>query len=158
MSNPMKKAALAKRQQRFTAALLKQHHVTVARVGDLQVVIHRKNHRPIVVGRLVQEGINDLRHSWTVFLALVCRDAAGEPSLLQRELSVTHPCYASHLTSVLDRHFEEMEQEAKDEPDISEVLSTAWIALPYETEVTEREAFQIFERFNAWEQPNEESA
>lgn len=138
---------LAKRQLRFTRALFKSHCVSVVRVGDEQLVMHWKSQKAIRVGELVMNGINDLAHHWTVYLAVICRSQTGERYFKAEEIAPTGAYKAEHLTTVLNEYLNKLVEQCNP----AHVLRTAWVALPYEKSLTEEEADRIFEKMRAWD-------
>lgn len=139
---------LAQRQLRFTRSLFRSHCVSVVRVGDNQLVMHWGNQKAIKVGELVQNGINGLPHHWTIYLAAICRSQTGERYFKPREIAPTGAYKADQLTAVLNEHMEDLVQT---ECNPAHVLRTAWIALPYDKSLTEKEADRIFEKMRAWD-------
>lgn len=143
-----KKGALESRRLRFTRSLLKQHCVSIVNVGGRQGLVHWKNLKSIAAGRLLAEGICDLPHEWTIYLAVLCRSQTGEQYIKSEEVAPQGQYRAEHLTEVI-RHYHD-ELTATCNP--AHIVQRAWIALPYRVTVEEEQAARVFDAVGAWEQ------
>ena len=72
MAKVRKKNDKARRLLRATDALLRTNHVVIVDIHptDLQGLINWKNCRSVKAGRQLVDGVCDLPHQWTIYLAV----------------------------------------------------------------------------------------
>lgn len=141
-----KKNNLARRELRFTRALLGSNNVAIVRVGSEQMVMNWRNLKQISVGHLLQRGINELPHHWTIYLAVFCRSQTGERYIKPVEIAPAGQYKAEHLTAVLQDQITQLRGTCNP----AHVLMTGWIATPYPRSLTEEEADRVFDQLNPW--------
>lgn len=137
---------MAKRELNFTRALLRSNNVLLVNIRNQVAVFNSRSMNEIAVGSLVQRGINDVPHHWTVTIVAVCETEDGQRYFKPLELSMPNQHTANQLTEVLLGHAQELE----DTCSVKHFIRTVWLATPYPKSWDETEIDDILERESAW--------
>lgn len=144
-----KKNNARRRLQRATDALLRQNHIVVVDIhpADKQGLLNWQKCRSVHAGRQLVDGVCDLPHHWTVYLAVFCRSQLGEQYMKSEEIE-PQGRYRSEQISEAIIHYHEALQ-ATCNP--AHVIGYGWIASPVGESLNEEQAARCFDAVGAWD-------
>ena len=140
-------------------ASLARHKCCVAysyNSGASVVVFNRSTGQKIRVkqGSVVQIALAEVRHKWSILLAVLCRDQNGTTYMKSEIVQANEPYLQSELASVCEDHHRDLILSANE----NHLINVCWIGIPYGGDITEEEASKIFDRYGFWDQPLQEVA
>lgn len=129
--------------QRYDAKNLNSLMVTF--VGGGSGKSHVVNRTTKFVYKAISKGVEkqfiENRHTWTVYCAILCRDNNRNNYVKADELHFCRPVLQTDIQEFLtDYHIKLLNQQNE-----NHVIGIAWIACPYEIELDEEYAYNIFE-------------
>lgn len=83
--------------------------------------------------------ISNLRHKWTVFIAVVGIDDFGKHYMKCNEIEVNDPQFQRDMVDTLNKHHKEL----IDSFNQKHLLSVGWLATPYKTTWQEDKAYDL---------------
>lgn len=128
-------------------AVLRSNCIAVVNVGERQGLIHWKNLKSIAGSHRIVDGICDLPHHWTIYLAVFCRSQTGERYIRASEVAPAGQYKSEHLTEVIEHYHDELTASCNP----AHIAGRGWIALPYPVSLTEEQAARVFDAVGAWE-------
>lgn len=138
------------RMVRYSRAMLRTNHVAVLDLesSNLHTLINWKSAAAITTNarRALVDSLCDIPHNWTIYLAGLHRSPAGVHYMKSEELALDGIYLAAHLEDVIGPRAEVLRATCNPK----HFVGMAWIAMPYDTTLTETHAAYIFERFGAW--------
>lgn len=142
-----------KRVEVSSKAILRSNHIAVVNVdpSGRQGMVNWKTAKNIPPGRQVATAICDIAHRWTIYFAGLCVDGNGDRYMKSSEVAPQGLYMAHHLEDVIESFYREL----LDTCNKSQLVASGWIALPYEAELTEEQAFAVFEAVGAWNEKRE---
>lgn len=140
----------AARMQKFTRALLRQHHIAVVHIEnpERQGLINWRNCKSVAAGPQLASGICDIAHHWTIYLAVFCQKPNGERYIKAEEIAPQGQYRSEQLAGVMEQHHAELLQTCNP----THVIGRGWIASPVGDSLTEEQADRVFEAVGAWQQ------
>lgn len=141
---------LQARMGKACGAVLRSNHVAVVNIdpSGRQGMINWRNCKNVPPSRRIADAICDYPHRWTLYLAGLCVDSAGERYMKSAEAVPNGIYKAEHLTDVIEQTYQELLATCNP----NQLVGSGWIALPYQAELTEAEAFAVFEAVGGWTQ------
>lgn len=149
MAKPRKKNDSQRRLLRATEALLRQNHIAIVDLlpQDKQGLINWKTCRAVKSSRQLVNGVCDLPHRWTIYLAVFCRSPLGERYIKGEEIVPAGQYRSEQINPAITHYHEELLASCNQ----SHVIGTGWIASPVGESLTEDEAARVFEAVGCWE-------
>jgi hypothetical protein len=145
-----KKNNLFKRRLSATIALLRKSNVVVVDISpsDTQGLMNWQRCQPIHTTRQLVDGVCDLPHNWTVFIAAFCQSQLGERYMKADEI-VPQGCYRSEqINDSITLHHEALIATCNP----AHVIGYGWIASPVGQSLDENQAARVFESLGCWDQ------
>jgi len=144
-----KKNNAQRRLLRATDALLRQHHIVIVDIhpADKQGLLNWKNCKSVNAGRQLVDGVCDLPHQWTIYLAVFCRSQTGEQYIKAQEVEPIGRYRSGQLTEVIVHHHEALIATCNP----AHVTGYGWIASPVGESLTEEQAAKVFEAVGCWQ-------
>lgn len=140
--------AIATRRARFTKALFRQQGIMVAHIEaleDMRIVSH-KTLKDYAIGQLVADGLCDFAHKWTIYPLVLCESEIGE-QYLKIDCFVTQN---EHKNSALAGVVEGQVDKLVSACNHRHVKNRAWLAAPYDVDLTESRIGEIVKRLGWW--------
>lgn len=149
MTRRTKKHNLAKRRANHSRAVLKTYNVCVIHTDWGQSgLLNWRCIRPVLATPTIAAAVTDERYNWTIYLAGLAVDGNGKRYTKGVEVAAGHPYRADELAHVMqERHEEVLAGIPK-----AHYVGKAWIAFPYEYEVDEAWALEVFEAVGGWDE------
>lgn len=143
-----KKNDARRRLLRATDALLRQHHIVIVDIHptDKQGLFNWQKCRSVNAGRQLIDGVCDLPHNWTIYLAVFCRSQLGERYIKGEEVEPIGRFRSEQLTEVIVHHHEALIATCNP----VHVLGYGWIASPVGESLSEEQAGRVFDAVGAW--------
>lgn len=116
----------------------------IAGKGSCQL-IDTRTFSPITLTNTSYSLITNLRHKWSVFIAVFGIDAQGQYYMKSEELSVVTPTFQSEMVATLNEHHAKLIKNFNK----SQLISVGWLATPYLKEWDEAIAFNILSKLGA---------
>lgn len=138
------------RMQRSLSAVLRTNHVAVINIdpSGRQGMINWKNCKNIPPGPKVAGALCDYAHKWTIYLAGLCVDQAGNRYIKAEEIAPLGIYLAEHLTDVIEQTYQALVASCNQQ----HLVASSWIAIPDEISLDEEQACRLFEAAGAWNQ------
>ena len=136
----------ARRNLLCTRAALRSNCVAVVNVGERQGLVHWKNLKSIGGSHRIADGICDLAHHWTIYLAVFCQAQSGERYIKADEIAPAGMHRSEKLVDVMEHYHDELTATCNP----THVVGRGWIALPYPVSLTEEQADRVFDAVGAW--------
>ena len=148
-----------KRWQNQAVASLRRHNCCVAysyNNGASAVVFNRSTLGKIRVrqGSVVQIALAEVRHRWSIFLAVLCRDQNGTCYMKSEIIQANEPYLQSELAGVCEDQHRNLILSANE----NHLINVCWIGIPYGGDITEAEASKIFDEYGYWDLPLQDVA
>lgn len=136
------------RMQRAKSAILRQNHVALVHVApEAQTLIHLRNLKRITATKILIDALADYQHQWTVFFAGLCTLPDGSHYIAGCvEATLLEPRKLDLLYEWVD----EQQDAALKACNQNHVVGAGFIAVPFEAELDEPLALELFERAGAW--------
>lgn len=140
------------RLERTLRAILSSNHVAVVNIDvsgrHWQGMVNWKLAKRIPPGRRVADALCDIPHRWTIYLASLCVDQAGNRYMKSQEVAPNGVYLAEHLTDVIETCY----RAQVDGCNPRQLVASGWIAIPCQVSLTEEQAYRIFDLVGAWDQ------
>lgn len=91
--------------------------------------------------------ISNIRHKWTVFIAVFGIDDFGKPYMKSEEIEVTDPQFQKDMVNTLNKHHKTL----IDGFNRKHLLSVGWLATPYKHIWNEDQAYKLLTQLGALE-------
>lgn len=130
------------RLERAARSALKMNKVCIVNLNEphsFQTTMHASG-KLIYATPRIASALCDVPHHWTLYLAVFC-DSGRERYTRAVELSPQGIYRSEHLTDVIREHHVAL-VEAQNQ---NHVVSSGWIAFPYQTEFSEEQADRLFD-------------
>ncbi len=138
--NPVKQAEIC------TDFALKNLFVAFATNDDRCLLIN-KDGELMHISERIYRAIAKVKHKWSVYMAAFGKQTDGKPYTKSSEV-VTNERYFQHeLIDTLNKEHKKLVRNFNDQ----QFHGAGWIASPVGKELTEEEAFNIFEKLGAFE-------
>lgn len=137
--NPKARARL----ERQLRVMLRQNRVCVVNVNEpysLQTTFHHGNCKLILADQKISTAICDISNVWTIYLAVFC-DSGEQWYMKSIELQTDRPCKPDRLTEIIKSHHMDLVTRQNQK----HVVSSGWIAFPYEMEMDPPDAARLFD-------------
>lgn len=137
------KPATRARLQNAARSVLKLNKVCIVNLNEpyrLQTTLHHANCKLIHATPRIASALCDVPHRWTLYLAAFC-DSGRERYTKAVELSPQGIYRSEHLTDVIREHHTAL-VEAQNP---NHIVSSGWIAFPYQIEFSEEQADRLFD-------------
>lgn len=136
------------RIERASRALLSSNHVAVVNVdpGARQGMMNWKAVKNIPPGRALANAMCDIPHRWSIYVAAMCVDQAGQRYMKSVEVAPQGIYLAAHLTDVIEAYYSEIRSGCNQ----AHMVGSGWIAIPADVTLDEAQAFRIFEEAGGW--------
>ncbi|QPG06932.1 hypothetical protein IT774_07465 [Salinimonas marina] len=116
----------------------------VAAQGPCQL-LDLRTQKPLVMHPATFQLISQLRHQWTVYIAVFGINVFGKHYSKSEEIQVTHPQFQRDMVETLNTHHKKL----VDGFNPNHLLSVGWLATPYIYEWREEQAFKMLESLGA---------
>ena len=145
-----KKNNARRRVLRATDALLRQHHIVIVDIhpADKQGLLNWQNCKSVNAGHQLIDGVCDLPHKWTIYLAVFCKSQTGERYIKGDEVEPIGRFRSEQLTEVIVHCHEALIATCNP----VHVIGYGWIASPVGESLTEEQAGKVFEAVGCWEE------
>jgi hypothetical protein len=133
---------------RSLCAILRLESVAVVCVEttERQGLINWKNCKSIKPSPTIANAVCDIAHRWTILVGVMCEAPDGSQYLRSEEASPQGMYLAAHLSDVIAKVHDDFRATANP----NHVVSSGWLAIPYEAEVTEAQAAKVFAAVGGW--------
>jgi len=144
--------------ERALRALLRSNHVAVVCIEttERQGLISWKNCKSIGPSQAIADAVCDIAHRWTIVVGVMCQAPDGSQYLRSEEASPQGVYLASQLSDVIAKVHDDFLATANP----NQVVSSGWLAVPDQIEITEAQAAKVFAAVGGWQkinQPNGEA-
>lgn len=136
------KPATRARLERATRSVLKVNKVCIVNMNEpyhMQTTMHHGG-KLIHATPRIAKALCDVPHRWTLYLAVFC-DSGRERYTKAVELSPQGIYRSERLTDVMREHHTALVREQNP----NHVVSSGWIAFPYQIEFSEEQADRLFD-------------
>lgn len=135
--------------ERALRSVLRRESIAVVCVEtmDQQGMINWKNCKRVPASKLIADAICDIAHRWTILVGVMCRAPDGSEYLRSEEASPQGVYLAAHLNEVIAKVHDDFRATANP----NQVVSSGWMAIPYQAEVTEAQAAKVFAAVGGWD-------
>lgn len=136
------------RVERSLRSLLKSNHVAVVCIEttERQGLINWKSCKSIAPSQAIADAVCEIAHRWTILVGVMCEAPDGSQYLRSEEASPQGMYLAAHLSDVIAKVHDDFRATANP----NQVVSSGWLAIPYEAEVTEAQAAKVFAAVGGW--------
>ena len=144
--------SMNKRMTAASASLLRQHGVCVVNIdpANRQGLMSWRSLKNVRHSQAMANAVCDYAHQWVVYIGAFCIDQNGDRYLKSVEVAPVARYKSSALTEVIEHHYRELVSECN----ATHVVGSGWIALPYAIELTEAQAYAVFEAAGGWSAAN----
>ena len=144
--------SMQKRMTAASASLLRQNGVCVVNIdpANRQGLMSWKSLKNVRHSQVMANAVCDYAHQWVVYIGAFCVDQKGDRYLKSVEVAPVARYKSSALTEVIEHHYRELVSECNP----MHVHGSGWIALPYAIELTEAQAYAVFEAAGGWSAAN----
>lgn len=134
---------------RSLCAILRLESVAVVCVEttERQGLINWKNCKSIAPSRTIANAVCDIAHRWTIIVGVMCQKADGSQYLRSEEASPQGMYLAAHLIDVIAKVHDDFLATANP----NQVVSSGWLAIPYEANLSEAQAAKVFAAVGGWQ-------
>lgn len=143
---------MQKRMTSASASLLRQNGVCVVNIdpANRQGLMSWKSCKNVRHSQAMANAVCDYAHQWVIYIGALCVDQNGDRYLKSVEVAPLARYKSIALTEVIEHHYLEMLGECNP----MHVRGSGWIALPYAIELTEAQAYAVFEAAGGWSAAN----
>lgn len=153
MSKVRKPNNMQHRVQRSLRSLLKANHVAVVCIEttERQGLINWKACKSIAPSQAIADAVCDIAHRWTIVVGVMCQKPNGEQYLRSEEVAPQGNYLAAHLSEVIASFHDAFLAGANP----NQVVSSGWLAVPDQVEVSEAQAARVFAAVGGWQANNQ---
>ena len=143
---------MQKRMTSASASLLRQHGVCVVNIdpANRQGLMSWRSLKNVRHSQAMANAVCDYAHQWVIYIGAFCIDQNGDRYLKSVEVAPLARYKSSALTDVIEHHYRALV--GKCNP--MHVHGSGWIALPYAIELTEAQAYAVFDAAGGWSAAN----
>lgn len=143
---------MQKRMTTSSASLLRQHGVCVVNIDPAgrQGLMSWKSLKNVRHSQVVANAVCDYAHQWVIYIGAFCVDHNGDRYLKSVEVAPVSRYKAGSLEEVIEHHYRELVSECN----ATHVVGSGWIALPYAIELSEAQAYTVFDAAGGWSADN----
>jgi len=138
--NPVKHAEIC------TDYALKNLFVAFVSNDDNCILINKKGEL-IHISERIYKAIAEVKHKWAVYMAAFGKQADGKPYTKSSEVVTSTRYFQYQLIDTLNDEHKKLVRGFNSK----QFIGAGWIASPVGCELTEEEAFNIFDTLGAWE-------
>ena len=144
--------SMQKRMTSASASLLRQHGVCVVNIdpANRQGLMSWRSLKNVRHSQAMANAVCDYAHQWVIYIGAFCIDQKGDRYLKSVEVAPVARYKSSALTEVIEHHYRELVSECNP----THVHGSGWIALPYAIELTEAQAYAVFDAAGGWSTAN----
>lgn len=114
--------------------------------GGDDIKLINRDYNEVPITETMMKSIANVRYKWSVYLAGLGRDQDDKPYTKSEQIFIKNPHFHHEINDVLhDRHW----QIVKNFND-KHFIGAGWIASPVSKEISEEQAFAIFEKAGVW--------
>lgn len=143
---------MQKRMTTSSASLLRQHGVCVVNIDPVnrQGLMSWKSLKNVRHSQVMANAVCDYAHQWVIYIGAFCIDKNGDRYLKSVEVAPVARYKSSGLEEVIEHHYRELVSECN----ATHVVGSGWIALPYAIELSEAQAYAVFDAAGGWSADN----
>lgn len=143
-----KSHSMQKRMTAASASLLRQNGVCVVNIDPAarQGLMSWRSLKNVRHSQAMANAVCDYAHSWVIYIGAFCVDQNGDRYLKSVEVAPVARYKSSSLDEVIEHHYRELVSECNP----MHVHGSGWIALPYAIELTEAQAYAVFDAAGGW--------
>lgn len=143
---------MQKRMTAASASLLRQHGVCVVNIdpANRQGLMSRKSLKNVRHSQAMANAVCDYAHQWVIYIGAFCIYQNGDRYLKSVEVAPVARYKSSSLDEVIEHHYRELVSECN----ATHVVGSGWIALPYAIELSEEQAYAVFDAAGGWSSDN----
>lgn len=144
------------RVERSLRSMLKSNHVAVVCIESTgnQGLINWKSCKSIAPSQAIADAVCEIAHRWTILVGVMCEASDGSQYLRSEEASPQGNYLSAHLSEVIAKVHDDFLASANP----NQVVSSGWMAIPYEAEVSEAQAAKVFAAVGGWQKQSMEVA
>lgn len=141
------------RMQRSLSAVLRTNRVAVINIdpSGRQGMINWVNCKNIPPGPRIADAMCDFPHKWTIYIAGLCVDQAGNKYVKAEEIAPQGIYLAAHLTDVIEQTYKTLIMSCNP----AQLVGSGWLAVPDEVTIDEAQAYKLFDAVGGWNQKKE---
>lgn len=145
---------MQKRMTNSSASLLRQHGVCVVNIdpSNRQGLMSWNTLKNVRHSQVMANAICDYAHQWSIYIGAFCVDAQGNRYLKSVEVAPVARYKSESLADVIEHHYKALVKECN----ATHVVGSGWIAFPYAIELSESNAYAVFEAAGGWSPDNVE--
>lgn len=139
---------MQKRMATASASLLRQNGVCVVNIdpANRQGLMSWKSLKNVRHSPTMANAVCDYAHQWVIYIGAFCIDQNGDRYLKSVEVAPVARYKSESLADVIDHHYRALISECN----ATQVRGSGWIALPYAIEMSEEQAYAVFEAAGGW--------
>ncbi|WP_280042043.1 hypothetical protein [Pseudomonas sp. Hg5Tf] len=136
------------RMERSLRAILSTNHVAVVCIEttERQGLINWKSCVSIAPSQQVASAVCDIAHRWTIFIGVMCEQPNGEQYLKSEEFAPQGNYLSRHLSELIEATHAVVLSTANP----NHVVSSGWLAIPYDVTISEAQAAKVFAAVGGW--------
>ena len=117
-------------------------------------VFNRKTLKPLTIlnGSVTQKALAEVRHRWTIVLAVLCRDQFGQHYIKSELIEANEPYLQSELADFCEDQHRNLILSCNE----NHIINICWIGCPWGGDFDEAEVAKIFDTLDFWEHPEKE--
>lgn len=144
--------SMQKRMTNSSASLLRQNGVCVVNIdpANRQGLMSWKTIKNVRHSQVMANAVCDYAHDWTIYIGAFCVGSHGNRYLKSLEIAPAARYKSDALTEVIEHHYRELLSECN----AMHIHGSGWIALPYAIELTEAQAYAVFDAAGGWSAAN----
>ena len=113
-------------------------------------LIDYKRALSVQVTPAIATAISKWRYKWSVYMLALGRTQAGQEYMKHAKLDCANEYYQSDLVDILnDEHKKFVANEVPD----AHLCNVAWLAIPFDTDLSEGDLGELCSKLNAWDNP-----
>lgn len=150
MAKVRKKNNARKRLMASTDALLHQGHIVIVDIMPMEKhgLLNWKKCQPVRGTVQLVNGVCDLPHQWTIYLAVFCLSQTGERYIKGEEIEPQGRYKSEHINDAITQCHDALIATCNP----GHVIGYGWIASPTGESLTEEQAARVFDCVGCWEQ------
>lgn len=139
--------------ERALRSMIRSNHLAVVCIEstERQGLINWKNCKSIAPSQAIADAVCDIAHRWTILVGVMCQAPDGVQYLRCEEASPQGVYLAAHLSDVIAKVHDDFLAMANP----NQVVSSGWLAVPDQVEVSEAQAAKVFAAVGGWKPNNQ---
>jgi hypothetical protein len=134
-----------KQLQSLSNIALKDHAIGCIPTKTYSELINLKTNSVVPINNTKLKMITELRHKWSVFIAVFGIDSQNQYYMKSNEVIVANPVFQSELSDTLNTHHQTLCSQFNP----NHLISVGWLATPYSKVWDEQKAFKVLENLGA---------